>query len=110
MYSSGDRKEVACPRSPRRPGQPGCSGSSRRTRRNRGVSGGPRMAAPVVCGREYGCYSKYKSKLLWSCNLNVYIVRFTFSKMLPGPPVENGRGQSGDWGTKHSARYSQVVP
>ena len=45
----------------------------------------------MVCGREYGCDSKYKIKLLWSFNLEGYIILFTFEKKIFLAPGENGR-------------------
>lgn len=68
------RSGVACSRNRRRSVCLGYSGPRRRTGEAEGVSGGPVMAGPLVCGREYRCNSKYKSKLLWSFNLEVYIV------------------------------------
>lgn len=50
-----------------------------------------------------------KANCQWSFNPNVYIIQFTFSKALSGPPPENGRGQRGYWENKPRARYCQVV-
>lgn len=44
---------------------------------------------------------KQKRILLWSFNLESYIVLFTFLRDFSGFHVENGWGQSDQWGTKH---------